>query len=55
MTVIQVSKDDLQKRVEAVLSEYGLSFPDFVKSELEDFTQAELRDLWLMYHDVFVK
>jgi len=55
MTVTQVTVEDLRKLVESVLSQYKLSFEDFVKSDLDDLTDAELRDLWLMYHDVFAK
>lgn len=53
MTVESLSKSDAKAFVLAVLSEYAVSFQEFLDSDLDDFEQAQLRDLWLMFHDLF--
>ena len=55
MTVTHITYDELKTRVTEVLSQFQVSFEAFMASDLEDFTQPEVRDLWLMYHSIFAK
>lgn len=43
-----ISISQLRKDLEAELKPYGINVDQFLKSDLEDYSDANLRDLWLM-------
>lgn len=54
MTTAPVSLEDLRKQTEQMLARFQMSMDDFLGAELDDLSDAELRDLWLMVRDLLV-
>lgn len=52
MATVELSRDDLRKELEEALKDSGYTVESFLKSDLEGLPNYELRDIWLMVHDL---
>jgi len=48
VTTPPLTPDSLRDLVAKALERYGMSVEDFVKADVDDLENDELRDLWLM-------
>lgn len=52
VTTPPLTINELQIEVQNVLTKYGMSLDEFLKSDIDDLDSVELRDLWLMVKGV---
>lgn len=55
MTHTKLSRDQIVELIKKDLFRFGISLEVFLASDLDDFQEADLRELWLLYHDVLVE
>lgn len=48
MATIEISREELFKQLESALKKYDLSVDEFLKLDLDELSDYELRDMWLM-------
>jgi hypothetical protein len=54
MTTTRLTIDELKSSLTDSLSLQGISYTEFEESSLDDFSDPDLRDLWILYHDLLV-
>ncbi len=55
MTHNNISKTELTEMICSLLAQYGVTLEAFLASALDDLDIPEVRELWLLYHDVLVE
>jgi hypothetical protein len=55
MTHSTITTEQVIDLIEAILVRNGLTFREFLDSNLDDYEEADLRELWLLYHDLLVE
>jgi hypothetical protein len=47
-----MSDEEVIKELQQVLSQYSINVEDFLKSDIDDYSDANLRDLWLFVKEL---